>query len=109
MKATIAAAAILAALTLPAFAQQADAPAGDAKGTAKASTSGMKGTIAEFDGKGAYTLKTADGKMIKGTLSGSRSKVMIKGASGTREALKVGMSCNVIGPADGEASEIVCD
>jgi hypothetical protein len=68
-----------------------------------------KGTIAEYDGRSAFTLKTADGKMVKGTLSGSRSKIMIKGTAGTREALKVGMNCTVTGAADSEASEVTCD
>jgi hypothetical protein len=109
MKATIAAVAVLAALTFPAFAQQAESPLAEPKSTANASTSPMKGTIAEYDGRSAFALKTAEGKMVKGTISGSRSKVMIKGAPGSREALKVGMNCTVTGPADGEASEIVCD
>lgn len=68
-----------------------------------------KGTIAEYDGRSAFVIKTTDGKMVKGTISGSRSKVKIKGADGSREAIKVGMNCAVTGPADGEASEIVCD
>jgi hypothetical protein len=68
-----------------------------------------KGTLAEYDGRSAFTLKTADGKMVKGTISGSRSKVKIKGADGSREALKVGMTCTVTGPADGEATEVACD
>jgi hypothetical protein len=68
-----------------------------------------KGALAEYDGRSAFTLKTADGKMVKGTLSGSRSKVTIKGAEGSRETLKVGMNCTVTGPADGEASMIACD
>jgi hypothetical protein len=55
--------------------------------------------------RSAFALKTAEGKMVKG----SRSKVMIKGDPGSREALKLGMNCSVIGPADGEPSEIVCD
>jgi hypothetical protein len=68
-----------------------------------------KGTIAEYDGRSAFVLKTADGKMVKGTISGSRSKVTIKGAEGSREALKVGMTCAVTGPADGEATVVACD
>jgi hypothetical protein len=68
-----------------------------------------KGTLAEYDGRSAFTLKAADGKMVKGTISGSRSKVTIKGADGSREALKVGMTCTVTGPADGEATLVACD
>jgi translation initiation factor IF-1 len=68
-----------------------------------------KGTIAEYDGRAAFVLKTADGKMVKGTLSGSRSKVTIKGAEGSRDSIKVGMNCTVTGPEDGEASAVACD
>lgn len=68
-----------------------------------------KGTIAEYDGRSAFTIKAADGKMVKGTISGSRTKVKIKGADGSREAIKVGMTCAVTGPADGEATEVACD
>ena len=68
-----------------------------------------KGTISEYDGRSAFTVKTADGKMVKGTLSGSRSKVTIKGAEGSRDSLKVGMNCTVTGPADGEASAVACE
>ncbi len=49
---------------------------------------------------------TVGGKDYK--LSGSRTKVMIKGAAGTREAIKAGMDCTVTGPAGGEASAVDC-
>lgn len=39
-------------------------------------------------------------------VSGKRTKVMIKGKAGTRDAIKVGMDCTVKGT--GEASEIDC-
>jgi hypothetical protein len=86
----LAAAAVLTLSATPVFAQ-------------------TKGTIAEYDGRSAFTIKAADGKMVKGTISGSRTKVMIKGAAGSREALKAGMTCTVTGPADGEATEVACD
>ena len=41
-------------------------------------------------------------------LSGSRTKVTINGAAGTRDAIKVGMDCKVTGEAGGEASAVDC-
>jgi hypothetical protein len=41
-------------------------------------------------------------------LSGSRTKVMIKGAAGTRDQIKAGMECTVTGEAGGEASAVDC-
>jgi hypothetical protein len=49
---------------------------------------------------------TVAGKEYK--VSGSRTKVTIKGAAGTRDAIKVGMDCTVTGAAGGEASAIDC-
>lgn len=49
---------------------------------------------------------TVGGKQYK--VSGSRTKVTIKGAAGTRDAIKVGMDCTVTGPAGGEASAVDC-
>jgi hypothetical protein len=49
---------------------------------------------------------TVAGKDYK--LSGSRTKVTIKGAAGTRDAIKAGMDCTVTGPAGGEASAVDC-
>jgi len=49
---------------------------------------------------------TVAGKDYK--LSGSRTKVTIKGAAGTRDAIKVGMDCAVTGPAGGEATAVDC-
>ena len=49
---------------------------------------------------------TVGGKEYK--LSGSRTKVMIKGAAGTADAITVGMDCAVTGPAGGEASAVDC-
>lgn len=49
---------------------------------------------------------TVAGKEYK--LSGSRTKVTIKGAAGTRDAVKAGMDCTVTGPAGGEASAVDC-
>ena len=41
-------------------------------------------------------------------LSGSRTKVTIAGAAGTREQIKVGMDCTVTGEAGGEATAVDC-
>jgi hypothetical protein len=49
---------------------------------------------------------TVAGKDYK--LSGPRTKVTIKGAAGTRDAVKAGMDCTVTGPAGGEASAVDC-
>jgi hypothetical protein len=49
---------------------------------------------------------TVGGKEYK--LSGSRTKVTIKGAAGTRDAVKAGMDCTVTGAAGGEASAVDC-
>lgn len=49
---------------------------------------------------------TVAGKEYK--VSGSRTKVTIKGAAGDREAIKAGMDCTVTGPAGGEATAIDC-
>jgi hypothetical protein len=49
---------------------------------------------------------TVAGKEYK--ISGSRTKVTIKGAAGTRDAIKAGMDCMVTGPAGGEATAVDC-
>ena len=41
-------------------------------------------------------------------LSGSRTKVTIKGAAATRDAIKADMDCTVTGEAGGEASAVDC-
>ena len=61
----------------------------------------------------ADKVEKSDGKMItvggkEYTLSGSRTKVTIKGAAGSRDAVKAGMDCTVTGPAGGEASAVDC-
>jgi hypothetical protein len=49
---------------------------------------------------------TVGGKEYK--LSGSRTKVTIAGAAGTRDQIKAGMECKVTGEAGGEASAVDC-
>jgi tripartite-type tricarboxylate transporter receptor subunit TctC len=68
-----------------------------------------KGTIAEWDGRAKLTLKLADGKTVDAGVSGSRTEITIAGAKADREKLKVGMTCEVAGPAGGEATKVACN
>ena len=68
-----------------------------------------KGTIAEWDGRAKITLKLADGKPFQGEVSGSRTDITIAGQKGAREGLKVGMACEVEGPAGGELKKVACN
>ena len=69
-----------------------------------------KGTISALGNeKKEFTLKTADGKEIKGTISATRTKVTIKGASAGRDALRAGLICTVTPAGGGEALVIACD
>jgi tripartite-type tricarboxylate transporter receptor subunit TctC len=68
-----------------------------------------KGTIADWDGRSKLKLKLADGKEIEAGVSGSRTEVVIAGQKAEREKLKVGMSCEVSGPAGGEATKVACN
>ena len=49
---------------------------------------------------------TAGGKTYE--VSASRTKVMIKGAAGTRDGIKVGMDCKITGKAGAEATAVDC-
>ena len=71
--------------------------------TSFAITPALAGKVTAFDGRENITV---DGKKYE--ISGKRTKVTIKGAAGTREAIKVGMDCSVSGPAGGEATSISC-
>ena len=68
-----------------------------------------KGTIAEWDGRAKLVLKLEDGKEVRGGVSGSRTEIVIAGQKAEREKLKVGMSCEVSGPAGGEATKVACN
>ena len=68
-----------------------------------------KGTIAEWDGRTKMTLKLTDGKPFQAEVSGSRTEIIIAGQKAAREGLKVGMSCEVQGPAGGEAKKVACN
>ena len=68
-----------------------------------------KGTIADWDGRAKLKLKLADGKEVEAGVSGSRTEIVIAGQKAEREKLKVGMSCEVSGPAGGEATKVACN
>ena len=68
-----------------------------------------KGTIAEWDGRAKLVLKLQDGKEFPATLSGSRTEVTVAGQKSTRDAIKVGMACEVEGPSGGEAKAVKCN
>ena len=70
---------------------------------------GTKGTIADWDGRSKLKLKLADGKEVEAGVSGSRTEIVIAGQKAEREKLKVGMSCEVSGPAGGEATKVACN
>jgi hypothetical protein len=60
--------------------------------------------VTAWDGKDKITV---GGKTFE--VSGKRTKVTIKGAASTREALKVGMDCKVSAAAGAEAAAISCN
>jgi tripartite-type tricarboxylate transporter receptor subunit TctC len=68
-----------------------------------------KGTVAEWDGRAKMTLKLADGKPFETQVSGSRTEITVAGKKGDRESLKVGMICEIAGPAGGEATKVACN
>jgi tripartite-type tricarboxylate transporter receptor subunit TctC len=76
---------------------------------AKDETPPTKGTIAEWDGRAKMKLKASDGKMVDAGVSGSRTEITIAGQKADREKLKVGMTCEVVGPAGGEATKVACN
>ena len=70
----------------------------------------MKGKVEAVGNEGRdVSIKTADGKMFKATISGSRTNVMIGGKKAERGALKTGMECTVDAEKDGaEAKAVDC-
>jgi tripartite-type tricarboxylate transporter receptor subunit TctC len=76
---------------------------------AKDETPPTKGTIAEWDGRAKMKLKASDGKMVDAAVSGSRTEITVAGQKADREKLKVGMTCEVVGPAGGEATKVACN
>jgi hypothetical protein len=70
----------------------------------------VKGKIEAVGNEGRdVSVKTADGKMFKAGISGSRTNVMIGGKKADRAALKTGMECTVDAEKDGaEAKAVDC-
>ena len=74
-----------------------------------AQSTSMQGTVTGVeDGGRKVMLKTADGKSATVNVSGSRTKVMVAGKEGSREAIKAGMTCTAMGPASGDATSLDC-
>ena len=76
---------------------------------AKDETPPAKGTISEWDGRAKMKLKLADGKEAEAGVSGSRTEITVAGQKADREKLKVGMTCEVVGPPGGEATKVACN
>ncbi len=75
----------------------------------EAPTASLEGTIAEYDGRKEFKLKTADGKVFEGQISGSRTEVNVGGKKADRGALKVGMTCAVtVDEGATEAKTVSC-
>jgi len=79
--------------------------------SAKASSVEAKGTISSLEDRNKlFKLKTADGKEVAGEISGSRTKVTVKGAEAKRGDLKVGMACTVVADEGAtEAKTVTCN
>jgi len=75
----------------------------------KDETPPAKGQISEWDGRSKMKLKLTDGKEINAGVSGSRTEITVSGQKANREKLKVGMTCEVVGPAGGDASKLMCN
>jgi tripartite-type tricarboxylate transporter receptor subunit TctC len=76
---------------------------------AKDETPPAKGTVSEWDGRAKMKLQLNDGKVADVGISGSRTEIVIAGQKADREKLKVGMTCEVTGPAGGEATKVACN
>jgi tripartite-type tricarboxylate transporter receptor subunit TctC len=75
----------------------------------EAAAPATKGAVAEWDGRSKIVLKLDDGKTFAAEVSGSRTEVSVNGQKVTREAIKVGMTCAIVGPGGGEAKSIACN
>ncbi|MFM1814904.1 MAG: hypothetical protein RLZ98_1599 [Pseudomonadota bacterium] len=80
------------------------------KGKAKVQLESVTGSISEIiKGGRSIVVKGKDGKAFKASVSGSRTKIMVAGKEGKRGDFKVGMTCTVKAPANGEeAANIDC-
>jgi tripartite-type tricarboxylate transporter receptor subunit TctC len=80
------------------------------KGKAKITYVKDTGTITKVvKGGRRLEMKLADGKMVKTSVSGRRTKVMIGGKKDKRKNIKVGMTCTFNYPGSGQrAKEVSC-
>ena len=80
------------------------------KGKAKVRLVSATGTIAEIKRGGRrIAIKAKGGKTFKAKVSGSRTKITVAGKKAKRKAFKVGMTCTIKSPANGEeATNIDC-
>lgn len=79
--------------------------------SAEGATAEVRGKIESLaDRNKEFKLKTADGKTVSGEISGSRTKISIKGAASKRDQLKVGMACTVVSEEGAaEAKAVACN
>jgi tripartite-type tricarboxylate transporter receptor subunit TctC len=79
--------------------------------SAEAPRAEFKGKIDSLsEGNKNFQFKTADGKLIKGEISGSRTKITIHAAPAKRDALKAGMQCKLVSHEKAaEAVSLSCD
>jgi hypothetical protein len=69
----------------------------------------VQGSVTDVqDGGRKVMIKTSDGKTTTVSVSGSRTKVTVGGAAGTREAIKAGMTCKVVGAEGADATSLDC-
>jgi tripartite-type tricarboxylate transporter receptor subunit TctC len=69
-----------------------------------------KGRIEKLNKGGREVVFGHDGKSVKTSISGSRTKISVAGKKGDRKALKPGMTCSFTYPGAGqESSSIDCD
>lgn len=69
----------------------------------------VQGSVTDVqDGGRKVVLKTSDGKSTTVNVSGSRTKITVGGAAGTREAIKAGMTCSAVGAAGADATSLDC-
>ena len=77
--------------------------------TAIAQSTNMQGTVTGVEEGGRKVmLKMADGKTATVNVSGSRTKVMVGGKEGSRDAIKAGMTCTAMGAAGADATSLDC-
>jgi tripartite-type tricarboxylate transporter receptor subunit TctC len=78
--------------------------------SAEAPRAEVKGKLDSLaDSNKSFKLKTADGKVISGEISGSRTKLAIKGSPAKRNALQAGMQCTLVThEGSAEAVSLAC-